>query len=300
MEPMKKEKVAAIVVTYNRKEMLKECLEALLQQDYACCEIIVVDNASTDGTEAFISEYIQNGKIHYKNTGANLGGAGGFNFGMKVAYEVGCDYMWLMDDDCIVQKDSLSKLILASHDIKDYGFLSSKVLWKDGSICKMNIQKSSIKNKISDWETDRQRIIMATFVSFFVKTKIVEEVGLPIKEFFIWADDIEYSRRISRKYECYLITTSVVHHKSKNNIGSDIAKDDSDNLGRYSYAYRNEAYIYKREGFYGKLYYKLKVLLHKRRVKKSDVSSEIKNNKLNIINTAVENGRSFNPPIEML
>lgn len=293
-------KVAAIVVTYNRKDMLRECLDALLQQEYANCIIIVVDNASTDGTRESIDDYIQSGKICYKNTGENLGGAGGFNYGMKAAYEIGCDFMWLMDDDCIVQKDSLSKLIAASNDIKDYGFLSSKVLWKDGDVCKMNIQKSSIKNKITDWETDRQRIIMATFVSFFVKTKVVKEVGLPIKEFFIWADDIEFSRRISRKYDCYLITSSVVHHKSKNNIGSDIAKDNSENLGRYSYAYRNEAYIYKREGLYGKLYYKLKVLLHKRRVKKSDDSNETKNIKLNIINTAVETGRSFNPPVEML
>lgn len=293
-------KVAAIVVTYNRKELLKECIEALLNQDYSNCDVIIVDNASTDGTKEYIEDYIADQKIIYRNTGANLGGAGGFNYGMKAAYELGCDYMWLMDDDCIVHKDSLVKLIEADGAIGEYGFLSSKVLWQDDSICRMNIQKTSIKNKVSDWDTDRQKIIMATFVSFFVKTKIVEEVGLPIKEFFIWADDIEYSRRISRKYDCYLITSSVVHHKSKNNIGSDIAKDNSENLNRYSYAYRNEAYIYKREGLYGKLYYKLKVLLHKRRVKKSEDSIETKNNKLDIITSAVETGRSFNPPVEML
>lgn len=295
-----RKKVAAIVVTYNRKELLKECIDALLSQDYDNCDVIIVDNASTDGTREYIEEYITNQTIIYRNTGANLGGAGGFNYGMKAAYENGCDYMWLMDDDCIVQEDSLSKLLAADEVLGDYGFLSSKVLWKDDSICKMNIQKSSIKNKISDWETDRQKIIMATFVSFFIKTKIVEEVGLPIKEFFIWADDIEYSRRISKKYLCYLITSSVVHHKSKTNIGSDIAKDNSENLGRYSYAYRNEGYIYKREGLYGKLYYKLKVLLHKHRVKKSGDSEKIISNKLQIINDAVNEGRKFNPPVEFL
>ena len=293
-------KVAVIVVTYNRKELLKECIEALINQDYPNCDVIIVDNASTDGTKEYIEDYIADQRIIYRNTGANLGGAGGFNYGMKAAYEIGCDYMWLMDDDCIVQADSLTKLLAADESIGEYGFLSSKALWKDETICKMNIQKSSIKNKVTDWETDRQQIIMATFVSFFVKTQIVEEVGLPIKDFFIWADDIEYSRRISRKYRCYLITSSVVHHKSKTNIGSDIAKDNSENLGRYSYAYRNEAYIYKREGLYGKLYYKLKVLLHKHRVKKSGDSADIISKKLDIINNAVDEGRRFDPPVEML
>ena len=90
-------KVVAVVVTYNRKELLKECIEALIKQEYNDCEILIVDNASTDGTKDYINQYIKENKIIYKNTGSNLGGAGGFNYGMKEACKLGCDYIWNMD-----------------------------------------------------------------------------------------------------------------------------------------------------------------------------------------------------------
>lgn len=294
-------KVIAVVVTYNRKELLKECIEALLNQEYNNCNILIVDNASTDGTYEYIQNYVDNKKVMYRNTEANLGGAGGFNFGMKEAYKIGCDLMWLMDDDCIVHKDSLTKLMNADKEFNgEYGFLSSKVLWKDDTICKMNIQKKSLTKKVEDWDISKQEVIMATFVSFLVKTETVKEVGLPIKDFFIWADDIEYSRRISRKYKCYLINDSIVTHKSKNNIGSNIVKDSAENLKRYSYAYRNEMYVYRREGIVGKLYYKLKILLHKYRIKKSDDLQENKNKKTELIKNAVKEGKNFYPKIEIL
>ncbi len=104
-------KVIAVVVTYNRKELLKECIEALINQDYKNCEILIVDNASTDGTKEFIEKYIKDSKIIYKNTGSNLGGAGGFNYGIRKACELGCDFVWVMDDDWIVKKDTLTKLL---------------------------------------------------------------------------------------------------------------------------------------------------------------------------------------------
>ena len=55
----------AIVVTYNRKKLLKECIEALLQLEKNTCDILVIDNASTDYTYDYIVEYINLGKIKY-------------------------------------------------------------------------------------------------------------------------------------------------------------------------------------------------------------------------------------------
>ena len=90
--------IAACVVTYNRKDKLVKCLHALLNQTYSDFQIIVVDNASTDGTKDAIQEFIQNNQIRYYNTGKNLGGAGGFNFAIKnVANKF--SYLWIMDDD---------------------------------------------------------------------------------------------------------------------------------------------------------------------------------------------------------
>lgn len=70
--------IAAVVVTFNRKELLKENIEALIKQTYKEFDIFIIDNASTDGTEESIREYIQSNKIKYVNTGKNLGGARGF------------------------------------------------------------------------------------------------------------------------------------------------------------------------------------------------------------------------------
>jgi GT2 family glycosyltransferase len=205
--------VIAVIVTYNRKELLKECITALLNQKYKNCRILVVDNASTDGTKEHIADLLENERVIYKNTGSNLGGAGGFNFGMREAVQLGCDFVWVMDDDCIVHSDTLTTLLEVDKKLNgNYGFLASKVLWKDNSICKMNIPRKTLTKNLTDLN-NLQKITMSSFVSFFVKASIIKEVGLPIKEFFIWTDDWEYSRRISRKYDCYFVPNSIVTHK---------------------------------------------------------------------------------------
>ena len=72
----------AVVVTYNRKELLRGCLRCLREQK-SPCDILVVDNASTDGTEEMLRPMIDAGEIRYHNTGENLGGAGGFSEGRR-------------------------------------------------------------------------------------------------------------------------------------------------------------------------------------------------------------------------
>ena len=87
----KKEKIAAVVVTYNRKELLKECLDALLRQTYSVDSIILIDNASNDGTPEFLKEngYLDNPKIDYVRLPENTGSAGGFYDGVKRGYKKG-------------------------------------------------------------------------------------------------------------------------------------------------------------------------------------------------------------------
>ncbi|MBO7515934.1 MAG: glycosyltransferase, partial [Lachnospiraceae bacterium] len=134
-------KIAAIVVTYNRVLLLTECVEALIKYAEGA-DILIIDNNSTDNTKETIRPYVDNKRVFYYNTGANLGGAGGFNYGMKVAYEKGYDYFWLMDDDTIVEKSTLEELVKAIDMVPDskFGYLSSIAYWIDGSICVMNDQ----------------------------------------------------------------------------------------------------------------------------------------------------------------
>ena len=292
-------KVIAVVVTYNRKELLKEAIEALLNQEYNNCDVLIVDNASTDGTREYIDELLKDARVHYENTGANLGGAGGFNYGMKRACQMGCDFVWVMDDDCIVHKDSLTELLNADKQLNgNYGFLSSKVLWKDDSICKMNIPKKTFSTWLKEFDKPVQEIAMASFVSLFVKTDIIKEMGLPIKEFFIWTDDWEFTRRISRKYKSYFISNSVVTHKSKNNEGADISTVEGDRVERFKYLYRNDVVLYRGEGLKGWILLYIRLILHKLRIIKSDKKD--KKERIKIINNAIKEGKKFKPDIEFV
>ena len=247
-------KVAAVIVTYNRKELLLECVNAVLGQHEYVPDIVIVDNASSDGTREALQSYIDCGAVLYFNTGANLGGAGGFQYGIRKAAELEYDYLWVMDDDCIPSETALPSLLAFARKKPDIGFLTSKVLWKDGSICEMNVQRRTLTRDVKDFSGACIPVVMASFVSLFLPSSVVKELGLPIKEFFLWTDDWEYTRRISRHYPCYLITDSVVTHKSKANIGADISNETLDRLDRFNYLYRNDVVLYRREGLKGYAY----------------------------------------------
>ena len=247
-------RIATVVVTYNRIALLKENIECLQHQTFQDQDIVVVNNGSTDGTSEWLDEIADDRLIHI-NTHKNLGGAGGFQYGIRYAAEHNYDYVWVMDDDCMPDNNALKALIQASERLNgNFGFLSSLVKWKDGSLCKMNIQRKTVFSDLTDFSNDITEIQMASFVSLFIPISIIKEIGLPIKEFFIWTDDWEYTRRISKKYTCYLVKKSFVTHKSASNFGANVVQDTPDRLDRYKYIYRNDVYLYRREGIPGYLY----------------------------------------------
>jgi len=293
-------KVAAVVVTYNRKALLLENIESLLNQTVSdLLDIVIVDNASTDGTKEALEKYVSNEKIIYKNTGANLGGAGGFQYGIRYAAENGYEYVWVMDDDCMPTSTALENFLITDEKLNgNYGFLSSKVLWKDKSICTMNVQRETMFKNVKDFQSKVVDVSMASFVSLFVPVRIVKEVGLPIKEFFIWTDDWEYTRRISLKYKCYLVNDSVVVHKSVSNIGANISNDTIDRLERYKYLYRNDVYLWRREGILGCLYEVIRLSFHSLIVLIK--AKDNKTKRLSCIYTGTVSGLSFYPEVEFL
>ena len=264
---MEGNRVAAVIVTYNRKEKLLNCIRALTSQTAGAPDIIVVDNNSTDGTREEISEFAANGSVKYYNTGYNSGGAGGFTYGLRKAAEAGYDLMWLMDDDCIPAPDALEKYIdFDRTHTGEYGFLSGKVLWKDGSICNMNIQRETVFRNVWNWDRDVIEVEMASFVSLLIPGRVVRDVGLPFRKFYIWTDDWEYTRRISRKYPCYLITASTAIHDTAENSAAHIHSAPEDRIWRFRYLYRNDVYLYRREGIKGFCYEAARLTLHLRRI----------------------------------
>ncbi len=279
----KKETVCAVVVTYNRKNLLLECLEAIRKQTRPVDAIYIIDNASQDGTpevlkssgyipelppsnfsEIYEVEYqiknLVDGnfiKVFYVRMPENTGGAGGFYEGVKRGYEKGYDWLWLMDDDTIPTNEALNHMLGKIKEFKNLniGFICSKVLWIDGKPHIMNIPavKQLINGVPFNFYEDRGVLLVewASFVSLLINRHIVKKVGLPIRKFFIWVDDVEYTIRISKNgFVGLYVKDSIVCHKTKTNYSANDIYD-----WRFYYKIRNSLWV-------DKLYHKKRYILH--------------------------------------
>lgn len=255
-------RVAAVVVTYNRLPLLQQCLQALAAQCAHLEAIWVIDNASTDGTQTAVQAmHLEN--LVYRNTGKNLGGAGGFAYGVKEAAMAGYDALWLMDDDTIPEPEALQNLLECDRKLEGkYGWLSSRALAPDGTDQPMNRQRKTPYTDVEGYTENQVPAVMASFVSLFLRTDIVKKFGIPIADFFIWSDDWEYTRRISKELPCYVASESRVVHAMKNPGTVNIATDVPARWERYRYFYRNDVVLYRREGMRGWLWLLAKDLWH--------------------------------------
>lgn len=250
-------KVVAIVVTYNRKKLLKECLEAIFAQTVRIDTLILIDNASTDGTNEFLKEngFMDRPGFSYNLMDSNLGGSGGFYEGMKRVSD-DADWVWIMDDDTIPNPDCLEKLLKASTIIKeDASFFASSVFGPENEPMNVpSVDFSLTENGYPDWYFNlNQKMVKiknATFVSLLIRGAALKKCGLPCRDYFIWGDDTEYTTRLTTHYgPAYMVGDSVVCHKR---IGAKALaitnENDPKRIANYFYYYRNiliNDYVYK-------------------------------------------------------
>lgn len=285
---------ADVVVTYNRKELLAENITALLAQSYPDHDILIIDNASTDGTYDTVRSF-SDGQIRYYNTGANLGGAGGFAFGIKTAIEAGYKYAWVMDDDAIPEKNALQSLADKAGRINDdFSFIASNVLWKDGSISIMNTPAAAPAN-LSGYASDRFRPVKScSFVGCFINLERAAETALPIAEFFIYGDDVEYTSRLRAMAPAFQDLESIIIHKSPSNMGIDIARDTESRIGRYYYQARNEMYTARKN----KRVFRQLFIAAKRTAKILLISDNNKGKRIGVLLKGTKDGFRFDPVLQ--
>ena len=236
-------KTAAVVVTYNRKFELIKCLQALLTQSCKPDTIIIVDNNSTDGTFSLIKEtFPDNSCLSYINTGKNLGGAGGFYNGAKLAFEIGADWIWLMDDDCVPEKNCLEKLIKGVKNKRD---IYSPI------ILSANDRSTTLWGIKASPDTGNVEVITLPFNGFLINRESIEEIGLPEKRFFIYGDDTEYNLRAKTSgRKVVMVTESIMYHPHKNKLsGSGLISMFRSKLWVY-YKFRNAIIIYKKYKYF--------------------------------------------------
>lgn len=212
-------RVGAVVVTFNRKDLLREALAALRAQTRPLDHILVIDNASTDGTPDLLRAEFPD--VEVVRLDSNRGGAGGFHEGLRRAYQQGHDWVWAMDDDTIPRPDALAAM-LAAHDRFPEGqrpvILSSQVVWTDGNPHPHNRPHS--RRIDADYlmlaaSLSTLAVRNASFVSMLVSRGAIAKHGLPYPDFFIWNDDVEYTARILRHDRGVYVPASVVCHKTR-------------------------------------------------------------------------------------
>ena len=298
-------KINCVVVTYNRKQLLRENIEALKSQTYPINKIFIINNHSTDGTEELLSHYSNDAQIQAHNLDENIGGAGGFSYGIKAAVEDGCDYVWIMDDDTIPHPDALERLAEAAGIDANAGFLCSKVVWTDGNLHKMN--KCGVVRPLRKVaRPDASGIYgyecrTCTFVSVMFKSEAVYKVGLPYKEFFIWHDDIEYtSRIINAGFTGYYIDRSVAVLKTQIIYDPRVYEAGKNYLWKFYYQARNTTFM-ARMSKPNKLFFYISIL-NKYRVYRRRINRAANKEYRKILRAEVKrgciDGLKFRPRIE--
>lgn len=189
--------IIAVVVTYNRRELLKRSI-ACLRLNTPVSSIVVVNNGSTDGTGAWLDEQEDLTVIHQEN----VGGSGGFYRGIQYAYQAGADWIWCMDDDVFPRPDCMEHLLPYTYEPR-VGILAPRRLM-EGQIFTNDFQKVNLSNPFASMYQQKLKkqvvngpvdICGTAFEGLCISRKAVAEIGLPNKELFIFCDDTDYCLR---------------------------------------------------------------------------------------------------------
>jgi len=215
-------RVACVIVTYNRKEQLIQCLDAVQAQTQKPVRVYITDNASTDGTVECVKQWggyncVKNGIAYkYLLNERNEGGAGGFYLGMKTAYEDGgYDGIWVMDDDGMPDIYCLERLCAF---IDEYDYIAPTVLsiedhtklaFPSNEICNVSelINMCGTKGYVKDYA--------CPFNGILYTRKLINTIGFPIKDLFIWGDEINYDLRAKEAGFIPITVLNSIHYHPK-------------------------------------------------------------------------------------
>lgn len=234
-----KETFCAVVVTYNRKELLMKCLDALMKQTRPLEAIYLIDNFSNDGTAELLLEngYLEKLppknlnapfelemdfdnkiKIYYVRMNENTGGAGGFYEGVKRGYEKGYDWLWLMDDDGIPENNCLEILLSKKHIANFLAPLVVRIDKRDEMSFGLGKDLMTIKDCQFRAKDGILENVANPFNGILISKKLVENIGYPKKEMFIWGDEVEYQLRSIHSRLGVVTVVNAIHYHPKGRV----------------------------------------------------------------------------------
>lgn len=214
-------KICAAVVTYNRKELLINCLDAIKSQTYKPHTVLIVDNASTDGTQAlvkakgYLNTIVEGVNFKYLLLSNNQGGAGGFYNGIKAAYESdeNFDAVWVMDDDGVPAELQLQYL---SSYLDKYDYISPLVLSiEDNNRLAFNYHGCFSPEELKNTFGNIVPNYACPFNGILFSRKLISKIGYPVPNLFIWGDEQNYGlRAIAAGFHPHTILQAVHYHPS--------------------------------------------------------------------------------------
>lgn len=220
-----RERIVAVVVTYNRRELLEQTLAGIEAGELTPDTVIIVNNASTDGTEEYLGGYRSSLATDIVHLPQNVGGAGGFTVGIDRALNRhAADLVWVMDDDTEPTENTLSEAYRAWADYSPVraerpAVVASKVVWSNGQDHPMNTMRTMFAagpdRTARAAAVGARPIRSASFVSILMDAATMRATDLPLADFFIWNDDFEYTTRLIHHSNGIATERSVARHHTK-------------------------------------------------------------------------------------
>ena len=259
--------LAAVIVTYNRKELLGNNIRMLLKQTLPFDRIFIVDNCSTDGTYDYLIQqgWMDEGPFVYVKTASNIGGAGGFYTGTKAAFEAGADWIVLMDDDgAAADERTFALLFQAARKLYAKNRkLFVNALVQQGELLSFKIDRMySVEEALA---AAREGIIEGAanpFNGTMLSRELVEAIGYPNPDFFIKGDEVNYKQRAfdAGAHVVTVVDARYIHPRpdtqEKTVLGKKIPFFVEAPWKEY-YAARNFTYMYKQKGQYKAIAFEL-------------------------------------------
>jgi GT2 family glycosyltransferase len=222
-------RVAAIVLNYNGREVTLQALASLVAMDYPACDLIVVDNGSSDGSYEAVAAAFP--RVVQVRTEENLGPAGGANLGMRRALAGGCDYLLILNNDIEVASDFVSRLVEVAESAPEVGIVGPKGyfywdrerIWSAGG--RLPFREAATKERgfrqLDRGQFDRDaEVDYVNGCAMLVKREVVETVGLWDPIYHLSVEDADFCMRAKRAgYRCFYAHRARLWHMVSTSTG---------------------------------------------------------------------------------
>ncbi|MCI1983234.1 MAG: glycosyltransferase [Bifidobacteriaceae bacterium] len=258
------EKLAIVVVTYKRQQLLTKLFDSILASTKAPWRVVIVDNEDSRDTEKMVADFSDKmteqwgktvadtsgsqARVTYVRMTENSGGSGGFSKGVETAYNLGAEWFWIMDDDVAIEPEGMARLEkwAGSHEViqgQRYDYDGGPFYWQYHFVVPLGIPDPIAPSGFG--AVGYKVMNTACFEGGLFKRSVIQQIGLPDKRFFIYWDDTLYGY-LASKITNPIIVPDFVMRRTREISNLDIAGvrqlNSTSDMNRY-YIMRNRGYM---------------------------------------------------------